>query len=448
MAWLRWLASDDAAQQALYVTYREYYDGIHNVPLTSRQEEYLGRDGIDWRFNYLALPVDVLGQRLNVIGFETDEDEQSAIFWDWWNASRMDEQQKHMHQAAQIDGDTYVLVEWDNDTGIPKIHHELAYDGEEGVKVHYRNRRGQIEFASKRWREVDNDGTPHRRMNIYAPDAIYKWEMASGASNEAGWMPLIREGEAWPEVWLPGVVPVTHARFKPDGSNWGKSQLDDLIPLQQALNKSVLDYLEGLDKTAYEVIFATGTKATDKDGNSIPIQAGTIIGIPDSDVNIIIKPAANIDALREAKREFITSIAQLSQIPLSQFQVTGQVAAADTQRGNESGLIALAEDAAVSLGNTWENVMKLARLINNAYGTRQMDVSVPISTQWDLFERIDQAEAEQQRAQTLATRAQTFTLLIDAGVDRAIAARHAGYDEGEAQEMAVNAARRLPGDEL
>jgi hypothetical protein len=58
MSYLRMLAEDDEAQQAHYQALRDYYDGFHEVPLTTRQKEYLARDSeFEFALNYLPLPV-------------------------------------------------------------------------------------------------------------------------------------------------------------------------------------------------------------------------------------------------------------------------------------------------------------------------------------------------------------------------------------------------------
>ena len=421
-AFLRWLQQDDAAQQADYRLYRNYYNGDHNVPLTDRQKEYLQRNGVTFSFNFLALPIKVLAQRLQVIGFDGPPGigGDDGILWRWWNAGRMDGIQKAVHRATLVDGDSYVLCEWDNEAGMPRFYHEPAYDGSEGVKVTYAsNSRGAIQFASKRWREVDpNAMQTWRRLNIYTADAIYKYRTSSEAG-EYGWAKYIEDGDAaWPLVWPVGIIPVVPFRNDDDGGPWGRSELHDLLPVQNALNKSVVDLLQGSDMTAYQLITLTGGKAT-----NIDINPRTVLYHPDPAASWGSIPAGDIEKLIRLKNDFIMTISQLSQVPLSYFQVTGQVASDATQKADDSGMVAKARDTSVSLGNSWEDVARLALAMSNEFGGTAYNPG-DIGTLWDEFERVD-------RLQTRATQAQILATLITAGATLEGATLVAGYNDEE-----------------
>ena len=151
-SFLEWLANEDQDRQDTIRDYREWYDGDHGTQLTDRQRRYLQiKHGEEFNDNYCSIVVDALWERLVVTGF--DADGQDSDIWGWWQANRMDRVQGQVHLAAVRDGDSYVLVDWDNDAGGPRFTVELAYDGAEGVKLHYDpERRTQAVFASKRWR--------------------------------------------------------------------------------------------------------------------------------------------------------------------------------------------------------------------------------------------------------------------------------------------------------
>lgn len=420
-AFLRWLKADDAAQQSDYKLYREYYNGFHNVPLTTRQEDYLMRNGVHFRFNFLQLPIRVLTQRLQVTGFDAGGSYggKDGRLWEWWNLNRMDAGQRAVHRATAVDGDSYVLVEWDEAGGYPRFHHEPAYDGSEGVKVTYATSgRREIAFASKRWREVDpSTGKTWRRLNVYTPDAVYKYR--TGSDSEYGWAAHREDGDAnWPLEWPVGVVPVIHFRHDDDGGNWGRSELDDLLPVQNALNKAVVDLLEGADKTAYQLITLTGGKA-----ESLVVNPRQVLWHTSADAAWGSIPAGDIGKLIDLKNDFIVTLAQMSQVPLSYFQVTGQVASAATQKADDTGLVAKAEDTAVGYGNSWEDVARMGIRLAAAFGGGSAtDIDTPISTQWASFERID-------KLQTEAARSEILTNLVAAGATIEGAAKVAGYND-------------------
>lgn len=396
LAWLRAVAQSDAAQQTDYRTYREFYDGKHDVPLTARQKQYLQTKGIDFRSNYLRLPVQVLAQRFKVIGFSIPGEadgpkklgEEDGLLWRWWSENRMDGVQNNVHEANAVDGDTFILIEWDDVNSRPIYYHERAYDGDEGVKMHYTEaaRRKPL-FATKRWRSVGEDGSTHRRMNIYATDAIYRYWTGTDRSQQAGWQRFEEEGKAWPEPWPLDFLPVIPFRHNDDGSNWGRSELEDLISDQEGLNKAVLDVLEGGDRTAFQIVTLNGGLAQNKDGSPIEITHRQVLSHKTGTWGHI--PAGDLMQLRELRNDFVIGIAQKSQIPLQYFQITGQIASAQTQAADDSNLVAKAEWYSVPVGNSWEDVMIASVKMANHFSNMGLSEEENISVQWDTFERVD-----------------------------------------------------------
>lgn len=438
-AWLDWLRQDDEAKQADYQTYREYFNGIHNVPLTDRQKQYLGLRGVDFRFNFLRLPVKTMTQRLNVVGFESPDKAlvgSEGVLWQWWQANRMDAVQRGTHQATAVDGDTYVLVEWDAEKQRPKFSHVPAYDGKEGMKVVYSDANRRVPaFASYRWRYTDPaTGNTRRHLNVYTADATYKFKSHSTDA----WTRRIDDEDMgiWPLPWADG-VPVFHNRHDDDGSNWGRSELEDTIPIQQALNKAVIDLIEGADKTAYQLITLTGGKAS-----NVKVDPRQVLSHQDPAANWGYIPAGDIHRLIDMKNDFIVSIAQTSQVPLSYFQVTGQVASAETQQADDTGLVSKVEDNAVAYGNFWEDVMSMAVKLSNRFAGTSYNPEM-ISTKWASFERVDKQASERTQAETAEINARTFDtlLLSNPRGDRYKLALLAGYDEDDAQVLAESDGR-------
>lgn len=412
LALAQWLAQDYDDQQGHYVALRRWYDGLHNVPLTDRQRDYLAVDAqFEWSLNYLRLPIDLCVERLTVTGFDGPPGigGENGLIDEWWASGRMDGLQAQVHRAAARDGDTYLLIEWDNDAGRPRFSHEPAYDGGEGVKVHYlSNQRRVVTMASKIWTERQFDGRGHvqttRRLNLYLPDRIERY-----AESGRGWQPFEMPGEPWPAPWPIGIIPIVHFRWQDDGGNWGESEIEHLIPLQMALNKAALDEAEAADKTGSQILTLTGAAWPDP---APVVEAGGVYSVTAPEASFGVVPAGDLSQLRERINDYIVRMAQLAHIPLQYFQVTGQIASATTQAADDGQLVAKVSSLAVALGNAWEDAMYIALKLNQKYGDgRDLARGENVETRWASFERVDRMAIELQRAQIVATLTQAGALI-------------------------------------
>lgn len=439
LSFLQWLAAEETARQAAYVAYREYYGGDHDTQLTKRQRRYLQiKIGEEFNDNYCPVVVDALAERLNVTGF--DADDQSEALWEWWTGNRMDGVQGVTHLSAVRDGDGYLIVEWDNERGVPLFTHDLAYDGTGGVKIHYnKDKRRQVAYASKRWRVESEDPAnagKARRLNLYFPDRIEKY-ISHDDHYEGGWQEYVEEGQPWPIPWLakdgtPLGVPVVHFRNKDQGYNYGQSELKQVVPLQNALNKTIIDLLATADTAGFPLFVMLGD-----DPSGLETAPGSWIyslrpPTGDESVSVTKIAAEDLTPLIALKDAFVAEIARVSRTPLSYFQVTGQIAAEGTQKQQESGLVARAEDRQVAFGNAWEDAMIMARRLNNTFGTGGMDEEQSISTQW----ADPQTRNEKEHLETLA-------LKSGLGVPEETLWAEMGYNADQIADMRAQRAEEL-----
>jgi hypothetical protein len=434
IAFLRWLAMDYEAQQRHYSRLRAWYDGKHRVPLTARQAEYLETDEFDWSINYLRLPVDLCVERLTIEGFDGPAGigGDDGLLAEWWTSGRMDSLQAQVHRAAVRDGDTYLLIEWDGENNRPVFSHEPAFDGTEGMKVHYlSNLKREMTMASKVWAEswFDGDGRVQtvQRLNLYMPDRVEKY-----INSGRGWVPYVEnDGDPWPIPWPVGIIPVVHFRWQDDGGNWGESELENLIPVQEMINKAVLDEAEVADSDAFRKMVISGV--TLDSSTPISFQVNSILNIPagpgGTTPTITVIPPGDLGQLRERINDYIIRIAQLAHIPLQYFQVTGQIASAATQAADDSQLVAKVAAGAVALGNAWEDAMYIALKLNAVYGDgSDLARGETIETLWADFERVDKMANEERRATVVAA-------LVNAGASLPGALRLVGYPEGDIEAM-------------
>ena len=401
LSYLAWLEGQSNEQFSRYVKYREYYDGDQATCLTKRLRAFLNVDNdADFNLNACPIVVDSLAEKLKVEGFTTETDKkQPETFAEWWKHNRMDGQQGVVHLAAVRDGDTYVLVEWDNEKGIPIFTQENAHDGYEGMHVIYSDERRRIPLlAVKRWTITSGMNVLTRRTNIYYADRIEKYsDMGTGQA----WQPFYEEGsDVWPIPWtedglesgVPLGLPVFHFRNKDQGASYGVSELDNVTPGQDALNKTVVDLLGAADTTGFQMLTATGVPETDK----YTVGPGILLRSSSESASFGSIPPGDLAGLMALKDSWFADIAKITRTPTSFFQLTGAIAAAGTLKEQRSGLDAKAEDRQVTFGNAWEDVMAFARHIANVFGSAGMDEALLIVATWtDVEEPTDLERAEE-----------------------------------------------------
>lgn len=434
-SFIAWLLAEEQARQDQYRAYREYYDGDHDTAITERQRKYLQlKMGEEFRANLCPIVVDALAERLQVTGFRADG-VQDTKFWEWWTASRMDAGQKVVHTGASRDGDTYVMVEWDDAHKRPTFTPQLALCNGDGVQVIYADDRRVPQWATKRW-PLKTAGKPgkQRRLNVYYPDRVQHL-ISDSDEYEGNWRPYDAAGHAAEEPSIgadgqPMGLTVVHFANKPVGYNYGASELRDVVPIQNALNKAIIDLTAAADTTAFRIFWMIGD-----DPSALNVgpgqwvyttrppsgENGAAMGyFPGEDLGNLI---AVIDALT-------MKVAQISRTPISYFQVSGMRPAEGTLKQEESGLVGKARDRQVVWGNCYEDMMYIARRMWNTYGPGpQLDETVQINTVWADCETRNEALLLQSLQVKKALGIPTETLWSEMGYDAEAIAKMQGSDE-------------------
>jgi hypothetical protein len=259
------------------------------------------------------------------------------------------------------------------------------------------------------------------------PDRVEKYVM--GGRN---WERFETPGEPWPLPWPIGIIPVVHFRWKDSGGTWGESEIQPLIPIQELINKAVLDAVEVGDSQAFQRPIISGMKAPD---TPISFAINDVIFLDPGAGGVVptvtVIPPGDLAGMRGQVEAFITWMAQLAEIPRQYFMETSQVASGDTQRADDSMLVAKVASESVPLGNAWEDVMKIALKYNREYnGGPAIDEDTRIATKWAEFSRVDPLALELQRADVVGR-------LVDAGaaIEGVVALPRLGYTAEEQQRL-------------
>ena len=415
VAYASWLAQEEASRQKNVILARDYYKGDQNVPLTDRQKAFLGFNAPESRFafNYCAIVVNAVSERMIVERFSTDTNNEALEQWakDLWRANRMDQHQQDTHQGAVCDSEYFLIVDWDEENERPRLLPHPRYtdptvDGDGfGCKAHYVDDDPiqPMRYASKRWTETTWEGPKRvttQRMNLYYPDRV-EWYALAGGGGTTDW--VLERIEPWtvgkvaPGAydddgnWIPNEsaeprgIPVFHYINSDE-----QSELWDAIPIQDAINKTALDILGAADSAGFPILVAKGwtpttdDKAPATDGsNYLKIHPGMILGpVPvDGDVSRI--EPTNLEPMLNTLDSLIFKLAQVTGTPMTRFMTSKQVAAEGTLKQQEEPLIAKIRVKQVPFGNAWEDAMSMARRLDNEFGHKGLDENALFETEWE-----------------------------------------------------------------
>ena len=418
-----------------YSLYQDYYDGEHRSQLTERQKTYLQAAGFPFAENFCETVVDLMVERMSVVGFDCGDNAALAEWCDdLWQRRKLDTVQGTVHNQAAIKGDAFVVV----DVG-PDLRPRVTWNPSHKVKVVYSSDGDEAEYAVKVWttktRSAANPaGKPIARMNIYWPDRIERWfsvvsEGDAGDASRNWWIPFAGDGEPWPVPWIdatgaPIGIPVIHFANRPKGRRYGVSELRGVIPQQDALNKQCLDLFDVLDHQGWPQRWATGIN---RETSELTLAVGEMIWSASDTTKFGQFDPANPSGLLEAIEATLRRIAARSRSPMHLMLAGGNLPSGETLKTAESPLVKKIEDREGPLGDGHESVMAMSAKVDQVFGRGEAPYDPEndtITTRWENPE--SRNELEEVQVQEAEHRL---------GVSRDTILRKRGYDPDEEREL-------------
>lgn len=367
---------------------RAFHEGEHGVRLTPRLAEFLGAEPEDApALNVTRTVTMAVVERMMIDRFESDATDagekaaQEAFAEELWQSSQLDAKQGELWEIVERDGEAFLFIDWnpdgnDGEGEVELIPHprytdpSLAYEAHEGdgfgiqfvYPGHDTNRKPLC--AVKRSTEINADNKPEPRLTVYTDDEIRKY-----FKDRTGWLPLYTYSEEHPEgVWpLPWVdaageglgIPIVH--FK---NPFLRPGAKDAFRLQRSLNKIYLDFLVVGDTTAFRIWKYFGWEPIDEEGHPIPVEPGMWIGSARSemgkaDFEAIDGPdlTPNLEAIDRA----VAWVAMVTDTPTSRFQMSAQIARAETLQAQDNPLKLKVRRRTMGYGLSLVAALRIAR---------------------------------------------------------------------------------------
>lgn len=261
--------------------WEDYYEGKHHLVFaTSRFRETFGNLFREFADNWCELIVNASVERLKIIGFQANDKASEKSAAEIWDDNDMAIQAKIAHTEAVKLGTSYILVDQNvtvpgTDTPLITIEHPAQCI----VAKDPANRRLR-RAALKEW--VNDDGYVY--ANVYLPDGIYRYQTDQKVDEQQPSLQV--SGMLWPEdyvaapatflhggkaTWIPrhdetgfyipnklSVVPVIPLENNPTLAVGGRSDIAHVIPIQNAVNKFLMDMIIASEFASFNQRWATG----------------------------------------------------------------------------------------------------------------------------------------------------------------------------------------------
>lgn len=404
---------------ARYAEAERYYTGTQPLAYLSPE----AKTALGTRFGRMAsnlprLAVTSLTERLRVTGF------QGVDVWDDWLRNDLDQESAIAHREALLLGQSFVIV-WADRYGRPQVTVEspkqVACVRDPGTR--------RITAAVKRW---ETEKTTE--AVLYGPDEIVRLRAEQTGATIHGFK--VVDSIANPLAVVPVVRLLNSDRLLDEGV----SEIDDLKPLCDGLNKILTDLLVTSEYVGRPRRWATGIELTedpvlDAEGNDTgetvavnPFPEGNRMMISEAAESKFGQlEAADLRGYAEAVNVLLGQIMACSALPAHYIgQLSDQPASADALRAAEASLTARAEARQQQFGRSWEDVARLMVAVRDGVDPLQVDV------------RVKWADAS---TRSIAQEADAVVKLYSAGLlPASYALQRLGYGDDEITE--IRAARR------
>ena len=321
-----------------YAIYDAYYNGDHTVDIPPKVkaalESELGtvsnycRVVVDSAVEYICsgeLGIEVMHDGTNQI----EADKAERLLYDVYEANGL--LFEEMLKAITImgkKGDVFLKLYIENDEiKIRILRPDICFP-------RYRSDDyKEMIYCVIQWFDEDDLGSPSARNDgnlvsssllgetrkwkaqVFRPDVVEYYELANGSDIVDPFQSFQRS--EWQLVDIQdnilGFIPIIHIKNTMDDLEYGVSDLQVMIDLQDALNKILTDMLLTMDNQAFQRIVIFGGQ-TPK-GHKISMEPGSVIEVPNENGNLQVVNAADITPFIQAMDRIVDQVYTVTSIP-------------------------------------------------------------------------------------------------------------------------------------
>lgn len=410
-SWIDWAIAALEAEQDLYERYEDYYRGDQQLEFATDRWVEAFADTFDaFADNWCQVVVDSAVQRLEITGWTTEDGDtkDSKLADEIWDANDLHVEETDLYTGTYVKGDGFMMVwpepdgEKDDEGGrMPEVFYQDAMD----CQVFYDPRhRRKIMRAAKQFRDMKGD----LNLYIYHPDRIYQYKSTNTTTaQEAALMSMRGEFlDHLPSGWgkvkeVPNpydIVPIFHFRNRSGIGTHGISELKSVIPMQNAVNKLLMDLLVASEFGSFRQKWIAGGAPPKNDDGSVGWRAGGNRVWHSTDPNSSFGEYGQIDLepIFKAIDSVVGHIAKITQTPMHYLRTSGDMPSGEALKTAESGLVQKVEAAAKAWGSPWSKCMTFAVQIKK--GSKPDKPIIPVWKQPETRHDLEQAQTAQLKA--------------------------------------------------
>ena len=404
-----------SAKTGTYNTLWQYADGDHPLTYTNERLREIFRS-LDARFteNWCSLVLGACLERIEMQGWQVAGDEVAqAILQALWEGNDLDAQADEVHEAALVCGESFVIV-WPDADGQPQVY----YNDPRMVHVFYDDESPSVKtFGAKWWDDADGK----RRLTLYYADRLEYYVSLGKKENVDSAAAFMADPET-PTAPNPfGEIPVFHFRTS---IRTTKSDLKDVIPIQNGINKLLADMMVaaeyGAFKQRYIISNADGTGKLKNAPNEIwDVPAGDGVG---QQTQVGEFSATDLRNYLDAIDRLALAVGIITRTPKYYFMVQGGDPSGEALIAMEAPLNKKAAKRISRFVPTWRQVGAFMLKVN---GQETPDLMVtPVFAEPTTIQPV--------------TRATIRTAEVGAGIPLTTALRREGWTQEELDAMAAD----------
>ena len=339
-----------------YDRFQEYINGDHPLAFaTPKYESAFGRLFREFSYNRCEMAVDAHTDRMRVSGFDSNDPALSQAAIDLWDANRMHQRDNGLFNDAFGLGDGYLIVEKSPVTD----EVNMWVNSPQSMRVHWSETEPDvIDMAAKVW----YDSEKYCYLTIYLPGEVQKYvsrtKSPSGMPRSTGAFVMREvEGEPWPlKLDVPDQVPVFHIGNNGRANSYGVSELRSVLPLQDALNKTVTDMMVAMELAAFpqRVLMGVDVPRTDEEKALVAaFESGLtrMFTLSDPQAKIGEFSATNIMQYIAVAEYFDKSVSRVTKIPVHWLGMTTEIESGRARQVAEAAFVAKIEDRQRAFGH-------------------------------------------------------------------------------------------------